>query len=92
MVREAGLGASKVSFLGAMLLLRLLALASGNGDAVGGRAVPVASACPGRAGPSASPQLVQLVGNTLQLSLNGGQALQLLVLQRKHRTQVSSHW
>lgn len=31
--------------------------------------------------PSASPQLVQLVGDALQFRLDGSQALQLLVLQ-----------
>lgn len=49
----------------------------------------VAFACVGRAGPSALPQLMQLVGDALQLGLDGGQALQLLVLQRKAGTRVS---
>lgn len=40
----------------------------------------------GAPGPSASPQLVQLVGHALQLSLDGSQALQLLVLQQKPGT------
>lgn len=40
-------------------------------------------------GPSALPQLMQLVGDALQLGLDGGQALQLLVLQRKAGTRVS---
>lgn len=40
--------------------------------------------------PSASPQLVQLVGDALQFRLDGSQALQLLVLQRKPRACVSS--
>lgn len=35
--------------------------------------------------PSAPPQLVQLVGHVFQLGLDGGKALQLLVLQQEQR-------
>lgn len=65
-----------------MLLLRRARQEIGKGETAAGREG-------GGRQPSAPPQLMQLVGHTLQLGLDGCQALQLLVLQRDARRSVS---